>query len=110
MKVYHIPQAILAVGIFGCIIISTLMCTMQIATADTSLAEKSLSQVSSSNASQAVTLTPPQTEPNLPTAPSKIETLVNTAQAIKKGAGVLGKNVAPIISKDIVGIQYSTKW
>ncbi len=106
MKTHRPPQAILAAGVFGC----TISCIMQIATADISLAEKSLSHVSASTTSPAVTLTPPQAKPNLPTAPSKLEALVNTAQHIKKGAGVLGKNVTPIISKDIVGIQYSTKW
>ncbi|MEE9351846.1 MAG: hypothetical protein V3U78_06265 [Thiotrichaceae bacterium] len=86
-------------------------CMTQVAIADTSLADKSLKQVSTSSAAaKAVTLKPPQAKSLMPSAPSKVEKLIKKAKHLQQGTSALGKNVAPIISKDVVGVQYSTKW
>ncbi len=93
------------------LVISVLGCMTQVAIADTSLADKSLKQVStSSGATKAVKLKPQQAKPPMPSAPSKVEKLIKQAKHLQQGTSALGKKVAPIISKDVVGVQYSTKW
>jgi hypothetical protein len=100
MKTHLLP---LVIGVLGCM--------TQIATADTSLADKSLKQVSTSSAAaKAVKLKPPQAKPSMTSSPSKVEKLIKKAKHLQQGTSALGQKVAPIISKDIVGVQYSTKW
>ena len=102
LRLTQTPQAILAISLFSCL--------HPLAIAD-SLADKSLKNVATSpSASQAVTVTSPQAKLSLSTAPSKLETLANKAQQLRTGTGLLGKNISPVIGKDIVGIQYSTQW
>lgn len=41
---------------------------------------------------------------------STLENLIELSKQIQSGGGLLGKNVSPIISKDVIGLEYSAQW
>ena len=90
--------------------IGILSCTCQIAAANPSLANKTLAQLSSKSSPKTIRKIKSQHQMRSLKPVSKFDRLIKTAKTISHAGGVFGKNVKPVISKDGVGFQYSTKW
>lgn len=92
--------------------VGVLSCTCQIATAEISLADKSLARIATKNTHiniQKINIKPHNKRLSL-TPISKLDSLIDKAQTIRHAGGIFGKNVRPILKKHLVGFQYSTKW
>lgn len=90
--------------------IGIMSCICQIAAASPSLADKSLTHITSNYSPKTIKTTNPQKQVRLLKPTSTFDHLITKVQSISQGGGFFGKNVKTVIGKDIVGLQYSKQW
>lgn len=87
-------------------------CLSGVAVADTNLANQSLAHIDTQYTliQNPYSIKQRVNNPTLIPTQSSLDSLIATTRHLRNGAGLFGKNVSPIIGKDVVGLKYSLKW